>query len=192
MLNRLYSYWVYGGALAGVLLVLLAPLLVGLWPTALMFTFLLLPIYMFHQYEEHDDDRFRRFVNNLVGKGKEILSPAACFIINIPGVWGVIAISLYLACYINVGFGLIAVYLMLVNAVAHVVHAIIFRSYNPGLITAIFLFFPFGFYTLWQIQQAGGGTLLFNGIGFLVAIVLHDAMILYALRRRSLLLKRSV
>jgi hypothetical protein len=192
MLNRLYSYWVYGGALAGVLLVLLAPLLVGLWPTTLMFTFLLLPIYMLHQYEEHDDDRFRRFVNNLVGKGNEILSPAASFIINVPGVWGVMAISLYFAYYINVGFGLIAVYLVLVNAVAHVAHAIIFRSYNPGLITAIFLFLPFGLYTLWQIQQAGGGTPLFNIIGFLVAIVFHGAMILYALRKRSLVLKRSV
>ena len=159
MLNRLYSYWVYGGALAGVLLILLAPLLVGSWPPALMFTFLLLPIYMFHQYEEHDDDRFRRFVNNLIGKGKEILSPAASFIINIPGVWGVMAISFYLAWYVNVGFGLIAVYLMLVNAVAHIAHAVIFRSYNPGLITAIFLFLPFGLYALWQIQQAGGGTL---------------------------------
>jgi hypothetical protein len=143
---------------------------------------------MFHQYEEHDNDRFRHFINTLIGKGGEILSPVASFIINVPGVWGVITISLYLAYYINIGFGLIAVYLVLVNGTAHIAHAIIFRSYNPGLITAIFLFLPLGFYTMWQIQQAGGETLLFNVIGFLVALAFHGAMILYALYKRSLVL----
>lgn len=190
MINRLLSYWVYGGALSGVLLLLLAPLLVGLWPAALMFIFLLLPIYMLHQYEEHDNDRFRHFINTLIGKGKEILSPAAVFIINVPGVWGVIAGSLYLACYVNVGLGLIAVYLMLVNAIFHIAHAIIFRTYNPGLITAIFLFLPFSIYTLWQIQQAGGGTAWFNGIGILVAVAIHAVIIVYAFWRKRVLAKR--
>lgn len=192
MINRLFSYWAYGGAMAGVLLLLLAPLLVGRWSPALMFTFLLIPIYMLHQYEEHDNDRFRLFINALIGKGNEILSLAACFIINIPGVWGVIGTSLYLAWYVNVGLGLIAVYLVLVNAVAHIAHAILFRTYNPGLISAIFLFLPFGIYTLWQIQQAGGGTLLFNIIGLLVAIAFHIAMIIYAFWKRSLVLKSSI
>jgi hypothetical protein len=81
---------------------------------------------------------------------------------------------------------------VLINGVAHIAHAIIFRSYNPGLISAIFLFFPFGLYTFWQIQQAGGGTLFFNGVGLLVAILFHGAMILYAFWKRNLLLKGSV
>ena len=63
MLNRLFCYWVYGGALAGVLLLLLAPVLVGGWPLVLVATFLHLPAYRLHQWEEHDGDRFRLFFN---------------------------------------------------------------------------------------------------------------------------------
>lgn len=61
MLQRLISNWVYGGALAGVLLFALSPLLLAYWPPPLAATFLLLPAYMIHQFEEHDHDRFRRF-----------------------------------------------------------------------------------------------------------------------------------
>ena len=69
MLHRLISYWVYGGVLAGILLLVLAPLLLRGWSTPLAATFLLLPAYMVHQYEEHDQDRFRLFFNETIGQG---------------------------------------------------------------------------------------------------------------------------
>jgi hypothetical protein len=191
MMRRLYANWVYGGMLAGVLLLLLAPLLIGSWPIVLALTYLYLPVYMLHQYEEHDDDRFRRFVNANIGKGKEVLSPAAVFVINVPGVWGVIALSLYLAARVNIGLSLIAVYLVLVNGVVHIVPAAVRGSYNPGLGTAIVLFLPFGAYSLRQVQLAGGGTPLFHGIGLLSAVAIHVAIVLYALRRRQTLALRK-
>ncbi len=184
MLQRLITNWVYGGALAGVLLLLLMPLLSQSWSTALTATFLLLPVYMIHQYEEHDDDRFRRFFNQTIGHGREVLSPAAVFITNVPGVWGVIAVSVYLAWAVDIGFGLIAVYLVLVNAVVHVVHAVIFRRYNPGLGTAIVLFVPLGALGLWQVQRAGGGTAGYQAIGLAVAVGIHAA-ILISVRARQ-------
>ena len=88
MLQRLISYWVYGGVLAGILLLVLWSLLVAGWSMPLAATFLLLPAYMVHQYEEHDHDRFRLFFNETIGKGFDVLSPLAVFITNVPGVWG--------------------------------------------------------------------------------------------------------
>lgn len=181
MMQRLFAYWVYGGALAGVLLLLLAPMLIGTWPRALALTFLLLPVYMLHQYEEHDDDRFRRFVNTNVYGGIEALSPAAVFVINVPGVWGVIAVSLYLARCVEIGYALIAVYLVLVNGIVHIVGTVVFGGrYNLGLITAVVLFLPFSVYSLWQVQLAGGGTVAYHAIGLLSAIAIHAAIIVYA------------
>src|SRR5580692_812577 len=114
MWDRLIANWVYGGFLAGLLLLLLSPVLVHSWPAPLVATFLCLPVYMIHQYEEHDNDRFRHFVNRQIGKG-EVLSPMAVFVINVPGVWGMVGISLALAATVRVGFGLIAIYLIVLN-----------------------------------------------------------------------------
>jgi hypothetical protein len=61
------------------------------------------PVYMVHQYEEHDNDRFRLFVNEKIGKQRVGLSPLAVFVINVPGVWGVIGISLALAATVSAG-----------------------------------------------------------------------------------------
>ncbi len=84
MYQRLITYWVYGGALAGVLLVFLTPALASSWTIVATLIFLHLPAYMLHQYEEHDDDRFRRFFNTTIGKGREVLSLQDVFLINVP------------------------------------------------------------------------------------------------------------
>jgi len=63
MFGRLIANWVYGGFLAGLLMLFLTPVLVHSWPVPLVAAFLCLPAYMIHQYEEHDNDRFRLYVN---------------------------------------------------------------------------------------------------------------------------------
>jgi len=181
--GRLIAGWVYGGFLAGLLLLLLAPVLVHSWPGPLVATFLCLPVYMIHQYEEHDNDRFRRFVNQQMGRGKDVLSPLAVFVINVPGVWGVIGISLVLAATLSVGFGLIALYLVVLNGVIHAVYAVIKRGYNPGLGTAIALFLPLGAYGIAAIQQAAGGSVLMHVTGALAAIGIHAAIIVHVMRQ---------
>ncbi len=50
-LSRLTRYWVYGGFLAGLLLLILLPQLAHYWSSALLVVFLQLPLYMFHQLE---------------------------------------------------------------------------------------------------------------------------------------------
>jgi hypothetical protein len=183
MIGRLVTFWVYGGALAGVMLLCLTPLIIAGWPGALAITFLQLPVYMVHQYEEHDNDRFRLFVNRTLGRGREVLTPGAVFVINVPGVWGVIVLSMYLVMLINPGLGLIAVYLTLVNALVHIAHAAIFRMYNPGLATAVLLFLPLSAFSLWQFHLAGIDGAVYQAIGLVGAIGIHAAIIMYARSR---------
>lgn len=188
-MGRLFASWVYGGFLAGVMMLALLPLLAHGWSPAFTALFLLLPIYMIHQYEEHDGDRFRLYVNRLVGHGAELLTPAAVFVINIGAVWALDVLTLYLARSVAIGLGLIAVYLMLVNAAVHIVGAIRSRSYNPGLITAVVLFLPFGGYAWWRVRP--WATAADHSIGLAVAFGVHALIVAYALRRRSALTRRE-
>lgn len=151
-ISRLQANWVYGGALAGLLLLALLPLFGAGWTRAWTLTFLILPAYMLHQYEEHDDDRFRQFINAAIGRGREVLTVSDVFVINIIGVWTVLAATfwlVHLAGPVNgPGWGLIAVWLILVNALAHIGQAIAMRCSNPGLWTAILVFLPLGLLSL--------------------------------------------
>ncbi len=184
MIHRLVINWVYGGFLAGILLLILAPLFILDWTPALAAAFFCLPAYMLHQYEEHDNDRFRIFMNRILAGGRDALTLPAVFIINVPGVWGVIALSLWLASRVNPGLALIAVYLPLVNAVIHSAHAVITRSYNPGLVSAIVLFLPVCGWCLLTIQRSGYGTPAMHAIGVGSALAIHLIIVVCVLRNR--------
>ncbi len=187
MFSRLFHNWVYGGFLAGIALLVLFPLVAESWPETVRLTFLFLPTYLLHQFEEHDADRFRVFFNRTIGKGREVLTPAAVFIINVPGVWGVIIAATYLAAKVDAGLGLIAVYLAVVNAVVHLGQALARRAYNPGLATAAVLFLPLGVYSLMRFDALGAGAMKWQAIGLGVAVGIHASIIVYArLRQRSL------
>jgi len=177
MWNRLCTNWVYGGFLAGLLLLALTPLLTAGWSAALLLVFLQLPIYMLHQYEEHDHDRFRHMVNELMGHGKEVLTPGAVFIINIPGVWGVNVLSIWLAAHCGIGWGLIGIYLTLVNGVAHIAQGFARRSYNPGLATSLLLFLPVGIWALATVISTHQVTELQQVVGLGSALLIHAAII---------------
>jgi hypothetical protein len=179
VLARLQTNWVYGGALAGLLLFALTPLFAANRTQAELLVFLTLPAYMLHQFEEHDADRFRLFVNNVLFKDREALSVADVFLINIPGVWGVLAIVIWLNETVSPGWGLIGVWVILVNAVAHILQAIALRRSNPGLWTSVLFFLPLGsagLMALWPLA-----TSLENGASLTIAIFIH-AMIIVRVR----------
>jgi hypothetical protein len=178
MLDRLYRNWVYGGFLAGLMLLALTFLLAQDWPLWLTPIWLMLPLYMLHQYEEHDADRFRLFVNRTVGGGRDALSPFAVFLINIPGVWGVIVVSFALAWNVRPGLGLIAIYLVLVNAATHIAAGIALRRYNPGLVTAILLFVPMGGISLALVQTTQPSA-ADHILGLGIALAIHAAIVLW-------------
>ena len=147
---------------------------------------------MLHQFEEHDDDRFRRFVNGTIGEGKEVLSRFDVFVINIAGVWGVDTVAFCLAAQVRIGFGLIAVYLSLVNSVGHCLQAIAMRRYNPGLVTAIVLFIPLGGITLWVFAGISEVTLTDHLIGLAAAILIHAGIIARVVTRKRQLARPAV
>src|SRR6185312_7580301 len=132
-MKRLIEDWVYGGVFAGLTLCVVAIGLASRLGTADLAVFLLIPIYMLHQYEEHADDRFRLFVNKMLSNGAQLLTRLDVFIINVPGVWGIYALVFTLAATVHTGIGLIAAYTTLINALVHVAQAVRMRCYNPGL-----------------------------------------------------------
>jgi hypothetical protein len=180
VIDRLVRNWVYGGSLAGVLLLLLLPAIDGGWPLVLVLVYLQMPIYMLHQLEEHDNDRFQHVINDMIGHGRDVLPHGAIFVINI-GVWVLNLISFALAAHAGIGWGLIGVYAMLVNAVVHIVDGVVKRAWNPGLVTAIVLFLPVGLGGLWAISATGEATVTQHVVGIVVAVAIHAGIVLYVL-----------
>ena len=171
--------------MAGVMLLILLPVFSQNWPLLEILTFLHLPAYMLHQWEEHDADRFRLFVNKEIGQGREVLSPLAVFIINIPGVWGVLSATILLTHFVDPGFALIAVWVVLINGLAHFGQAIAMKRYNPGLMTAALFFLPQSLFTLKESWVTGAGTITFQIIGLAISLAIHAAIIWHVMRKRQ-------
>ena len=188
-LNR---HWVAAALFMAILLTLLMPILAQQRSPAWLLIFSMLPAYMFHQVEEHTGDRFRVFVNQHVFHGVEALSPLAVLWINLPGVWGVGLFSIYAASFLNVGWGLSMVYLVLVNSVAHIVAAILWREYNPGLWTALVLFVPLGTLALLQVAKMPDVESIHHAVGLAVAIVIHAAIVVYTRGQAAKIMKQRV
>jgi hypothetical protein len=194
VLPRLFSNWVYGGFLSGFLIL---GLFLGIgrdWSLAFWLVALQLPVYMIHQYEEHEGDRLRIFVNNVLAGGREALTPLAVFVINVFGVWVVNLASILLALRVDLGFGLVGIWLTLLNGLIHIAQAVALRRYNPGLVTATALFLPLGLAGVWVLGRSGHGTpghgtLGWQILGFGVAAAIHLAIVLHVKRRLCLLSK---
>ena len=190
--QMIFSNWVYGGSLAGIALLCLLPVLASVLPLWVILVFLQLPVYMLHQFEEHNLDRFRGFVNRTVCGGVEALSPAATFVINVPGVWGVNLAALLLAYFLNPGFGLIAFYLVLVNALAHIQQSLRLRAYNPGVVTAILLFLPVGGFCLWKFSEIVKPAIGYHVLGLGIAVVIHVGIVAWILWSLRLINSKSL
>jgi hypothetical protein len=67
----------------------------------------------------------------------------------------------------------------------HVLHAIIFGAYNPGLGTAIATFIPLGIYALITIQRSGAGTLWMHATGLVTTIGIHVLIIVHVFGKRT-------
>ncbi|MEJ1936008.1 HXXEE domain-containing protein, partial [Nostoc sp. NIES-2111] len=126
-------------------------------------------------------DRFRLFVNDRIGHGREALTLRDVFVINIVGVWLLMAAVIVAARTVDPGLGAIAVYLVLVNALLHVGQGIALRCYNPGMLTAIVVFLPLGL-AAWQ-GLGPSATPAMHALGLAVAIAVHAAIVVHVRRR---------
>lgn len=179
--------WPYAALFTAGFLAVLAPLVFRYAGLPLGLVYLQLPIYMLHQYEEHAGDRFRIWVNNMLGHGRDVLTPIATFWINSLLVWALDVVALYLACFVDLSLGLIAMYLPMLNAVGHIMPAIIKRQYNPGLLTSILVFLPVGIGSTYLVSRAAGSDVSDHLLALGVAIAVHGTIIAHVRRRIALL-----
>jgi hypothetical protein len=125
-------------------LMLLGPLVRSGAGRAVSLVYYQLPLYMFHQYEEHGHGAFRREVNRMLPANRAPVTSRKIFWINITGVWVVDLVLLYVVRYLKPAAGLAAPYLAVMNGLFHIVGALRARRYNPGLLTSILFLVPFG------------------------------------------------
>jgi hypothetical protein len=182
-----FQNWMYAGLIAALFLFAVLPLVAGEWSAAMVAVFLMLPAYMIHQVEEHAGDRFRRFVNKRIARVPNALTTPVVVIVNVPLVWGVDLVAIYLARFVAVGWGLIAIYLILVNAVLHLAGAAVLRAYNPGLVTALVLFLPLGGWALVTVAETPSVTVTQHAVALAFAVVVHAGLAAHVLRRARLL-----
>lgn len=177
-------HWPAASVFAACFLLLLAPIWASVAGLALTIVYLQLPLYMFHQGEEHLGDRFRLYVNQRVGKGRDVLTRIATFWINALGVWAVDLAAIYLASFVDLSFGLAAVYLTLINAIIHIGQALALREYNPGLWTSLVLFVPVSVGSLYELGPMF--TWVAHVLGIAVAVAVQAAIIGFIMRQRRL------
>lgn len=152
----------------------------------LLLVALQLPAYMIHQAEEHLGDRFRRDLNAMIGA--EVLSRPATFWINIVGVWMVDALSILLMVAVSPAWGLLAVWLTLVNALVHVLAAAARRRSNPGLVTAVALFLPLGVAALWALAGCLTASPGVSLASLAIVVAIHAGIVAWVVSRRRRLL----
>jgi Protein of unknown function with HXXEE motif len=182
--------WPYAGTVVAVFLLALLPLWWDATDTALALVWVVLPLYMLHQLEEHAGDRFRLALNAQFAGGREALTRPAAFWINAGAVWTVDVIALWLAYHAELAIGLLPVYLMGVNALTHIAAAVRARAYNPGLWTAIFVFVPVSVWAAVEIGDAADAGLVWQLGGLAFGLAVHAGIVAY-LRARVASLKAA-
>jgi len=106
---------------------------------ALFWAYINIPLYFFHQTEEHLwPGGFKDYINHVINKlpeGEESLTDMKVFLVNILLVWVAFVIFGFLA-FVNIGFGLLIIVFSILNCLTHIVQGIWRREWNPGLVIA--------------------------------------------------------
>jgi hypothetical protein len=183
MISRaeIVAHWPVAALLCPLAFAAIAPVAIRTMPAEQFATLAQLPLYMAHQVEEHANDRFRIFVNQRLGT--EALTPEAVAVINLPGVWGVILLAFLLGAFVDPGLALIASYLSVVNALAHLAAWIALRSSNPGLVSALTLLLPGGLLGIAFAGTAPVVGVLHHALALGVALAIHAAIVVHVKAR---------
>ena len=147
--------WARAGLVLAIALLALAPLIGRTGNRATLMVYLWLPTYMLHQFEEHGSGKFLAFYKQRMPGIVPALTERKLLFVNLGAVWLLFPMSTYAAMFGYLGLALYAPYVSVVNAMMHVGQLIAWRSYNPGLWTAVLLFFPGGAYTIHVLSRAG-------------------------------------
>ncbi len=175
MVSWIYKNWAKLSLFLGVITAVLIYIFINPHNLLLFLIWLQLPIYLLHQFEEHNWNGFKNYVNRNVFKVKEgnfPLNDKIIFWVNIPIIWIVMPIFSYLS-FINIMFGLWIPYFAVFNSLSHVVVSARNREYNPGLIISLILGIPAGIYALIIIYSYIQVPALISALSILFAVLLH-------------------
>ena len=99
-----------------------------------------IPLYLFHQTEEHYwPGGFKKFINQVIDglpDGQEQLTDTKIFWVNILLVWVAFIVFGILAIKVNIGFGLLIIIFSIMNCLTHIFQGIKRGAWNPGLVMA--------------------------------------------------------
>jgi hypothetical protein len=188
VLEWLDSHWLGGGGVLLAALLIMLPVMVAHFSSAELVIVVSVTLYLIHQIEEHANDAFRLYINNALANGADALTPRGVMLINVGFVWLLSGMCLAATAFWSADFALVPVYLMAVNAVVHVIAALVRRQYNPGLGTALTLFLPFCFAALWLLTPARTASLA----ALLAAVAAHAAIAISVRARSARIGKLSV
>lgn len=174
--------WPQGAGFAGLAIIAMVPIARDYYPPWLFATLIQLPLYMLHQYEEWDDNRFGKFIDENIAHVQGALSKEFVFFVNVFVVWGAIIGSAFASLYFHKGFALVAGYLTLINGGLHLLGTIAMRKYNPGVITGVTLFLPLGLWAI--IMHPPPGAQWFDHVFAAIVVIIGHLMIFGCLRMR--------
>ena len=196
LMNWLYLHWAKATPFLAIYSYILLFLYVKDVDFALFLIWLQTPIYWTHETEEYlVPGGFLQFFNHSVfksPKGEWPLTLAGSFWINIPLVYIALPIAGLMAHFLGVEWGLWAAYFSALNALAHVVMAIIFKKYNPGLVISILLNIPVGIYTVWYFVSNGLCSTTCNVISIIVGVLAQASMMIYGFGFLKPMMKREL
>lgn len=146
----------------------------------------LLPTYMIHQFEEHYIDlkgeryAFQQFFCNFLGYTNIDECPGDkefIFSVNVPGLYtaGILAGLLNnIKPVVAGGFAAI----ILLNGLVHIIASIKQKTYNPGLLTSIFLFIPISLYYFYEMKKQEKLSNIDIGLCVFIGILYHLIILL--------------
>lgn len=175
MLRWLYTNWAKLSLFLSIVTTAMIYTIIGPENLLLFLIWIQLPIYLLHQFEEHNWNGFKNYINTNIFKANREnypLNDKIIFWVNIPIVWIIMPIFSGLA-NINILFGLWIPYFAVINSLTHVIVSIKNREYNPGLLVSLTLGIPVGVYALVTFYTYIQVPLLATIISLFIAISLH-------------------
>lgn len=145
-----------------------------------------IPLYLFHQFEEHYwPGGFKSYMNQVIyglPEGKEKLTDKKIFWINISLVW--VAFIVFGAfTFVNLGFGLLIILFSIFNCLTHIFQGVKRREWNPGLVMASVQFL-ISLYAAYFVSSHGLTNSLLWWVGAIIfAIAVHAVLFRFVMRK---------
>jgi hypothetical protein len=145
-------------------------------PTEVLFwAYINIPLYFFHQTEEHFwPGGFKNYINRVINnlpEGQETLTDIKVFWVNILLVWLAFLVFGVLS-LVNLGFGLFIIVFSILNCLTHIFQGIRRKEWNPGLVMAS-LQFLISIYAAYFVTLNG----LSNPVIWWIATVVISALV---------------